>query len=672
MKISKLFSLYVVLGLGLAPLLFNPWLVDAFEMGKLTLVLLLGAGGLGLWAVSMLLDRQEKVVLSKWFIGWVLLVLIGLVGWWQQSAGIKARSWSFGWGLGSEVAVLVWLFLALQVRGEKMMERLVGLWSVVGGVMSVLNLILFLVPVKKLPWVLTLSNPILSIGINFSSLGAVVAEVIFLGILLGYVANRVWDKYKRGDNYIGQSLLLAVLVVGMVMGASRLMKIGLNLMDFNSAWIIATETMKNRPLWGMGTGNYVEAFYKYRPNSFNLTGAWSAIFGLAPMAWMQIWTEMGILGLMVLLVFVIRILGIVKNWKKDWFKLILALVLVLAPLNLSLVLVVMVLLTLTDKDKKLEKTAILRAGEAGFNIMPVVLAVVGLVAAGGLVFVTYKPIKAGLIYRDSMALTAKNDGVGTYNKQVLLIGTQPNMGDYRLTYSQTNLALAQALLSSVKNGDLTTEQKQQVSTLLGQAVAEAKTAVALEPANPNYWANLGNIYRTMVGVVDNAFDFSLQSYNQAVALEPANVINRITLGGLYYAVGNFEAADRVFEEAVKSKPNFANSWYNWAHTNYQMSRQNAANVNFRGQKLANAVQYLQQALTLVPADSGDFDKASKELTAWKEELTDLARKQQELLRAVPTPKPAETLNVPEKIDNNKVGKEERVDVEKDKLEPPKP
>ena len=73
------------------------------------------------------------------------------------------------------------------------------------------------------------------------------------------------------------------------------------------------------------------------------------------------------------------------------------------------------------------------------------------------------------------------------------------------------------------------------------------------------------------------------------------------MGGLLYAAGNYEQAERAFEQAVTNKTDFANAWYNWA---YAAKQQN---------KLGAAVSRLEKALTLVPADSTDYGTASKEL-----------------------------------------------------------
>jgi tetratricopeptide (TPR) repeat protein len=209
---------------------------------------------------------------------------------------------------------------------------------------------------------------------------------------------------------------------------------------------------------------------------------------------------------------------------------------------------------------------------------------------------------------------SKNDGNETYNIQIKAIGVNPNYAYYREIYSQTNLALAQNILSVEEVSDT---DKEKASTLVQQAVREAKSAVSLEENNSIYWSNLASIYRSLVGVVDGAADWSLQAYQQTIVLNPVDPITNLNMGGLYYAAEQYDSAERSFEESVKVKQDYANAWYNWAYA--------AKKLN----KLDIAVSRLQQALTLVAADSSDYEAAAKELETWKQEQTEANAKKAE-------------------------------------------
>jgi len=81
------------------------------------------------------------------------------------------------------------------------------------------------------------------------------------------------------------------------------------------------------------------------------------------------------------------------------------------------------------------------------------------------------------------------------------------------------------------------------------------------------------------------------------------------------------------------------------------------------------VSRLEQALKLVPADSGDYELASKELDVWKKELDEAVKKQQELLKQQQAQqKIPETLKTAEPVST--MGEEEMVNVPAEELQPP--
>jgi len=227
-------------------------------------------------------------------------------------------------------------------------------------------------------------------------------------------------------------------------------------------------------------------------------------------------------------------------------------------------------------------------------------------------------------------------------------------------YSQVNLSLAQTLLSQ---SDVSDGDKEKASTLIQQAVREAKAAVTLNQKNAEYWYNLAGIYKSLVGVVSDSdvISWSYQSYQQTMVLNPVNPIYSLDMGGLLYAAGDFEQADRAFEETVKNKSDFANAWYNWANS--------AKKLN----KIDVAVARLEQTLKLVAADSGDYETAAKELEVWKKELEEAIKKQQELLKQqsdaqAAAAKQPETLKTQAPLPT--MGEEEKVNIPASQLEAP--
>ncbi len=597
---------YVRLFMFLMPILFLPVSIDAFGMGKNVLIMMLTLGALVVWLLDVLINKKESLQVSWGW--WLMLIVVGWawIGWYRMMPGVRMKSVVDITGVGMLTTGLVWFFLWLQTTSVEERRKQLNWLTGAGVLVAITSVIIFLIPNAKLPINWPKSNPLVSINANWSLMGSIVAETwLLLFLILGW-GKRLMVKLRDGD-YILEAVVTSFLSLVLALDIFKIFKSGWFNLDGATAWAVAVETFKRSPIWGVGAGNFAEAFNKFRPESYNLTANWANGFLHSSNGILNLWTELGVVGM---IVGIIAIMGMRKGGHIGppvLGNLPILVVMVLAGLFLpvSLVGMMMIIWVVVGVAETKKINLVVKIGENGFNVAPWVLV---LVLGGGAIFSGYwltKIVMADVYMRQSLVAAAKNDGGSTYNLQIKAIGLNPNMGDYRRAYSQTNLALASTLLTD-KN--ITEENKQKASTLVQQAVREGKAAIALDGNNPSYWTNLASIYRQLVGVVDGAADWSYQAYQQAVVLEPANPISKLDLGGLLFAANKFDEADRIFEQVVTAKPDFANGWYNWAYS--------AKKLN----KLEFAVARLTQAIALVPTTSGDYEKASGELETWKKEL----------------------------------------------------
>jgi tetratricopeptide (TPR) repeat protein len=160
-----------------------------------------------------------------------------------------------------------------------------------------------------------------------------------------------------------------------------------------------------------------------------------------------------------------------------------------------------------------------------------------------------------------------NKGTDTYNQQVKAIALNPWSDSYRVTFAQTNLALADSLAGQT---NLTDQQRQAVVQLVQQSIREARNAVSLQPQRAANWENLSLIYRNLINFAQGSDQWAVVTQNQAIALDPVNPRLRLDLGGIYYALGNYQAAAQVFSQAVNLKPDYANAHYNLAQSLKQL------------------------------------------------------------------------------------------------------
>ena len=636
----------------LFPIVFVPIILDSFAFGKNLSLMVMAFLGLILWVIKLLTAKEKIVKTNKLFWLFLIFVIWSVISFFRLDIGVRMQSLMLPMGMGTVGSLFILFFVWMQINDKEETKKQFLFLTISGLIVGLVSLIVFMLPADKLPLSIPKNNPLISINTTWSLTGSILGEIILFAFLIfGWLKKLLFKIKEKAEvmNYLTDAVAVAFFGLLFLLDIYRTFKLGWGVLDGNSAWVIAVETFKRNPIFGIGIGNFTEAFNMFKPASYNLTKYWTSIFSGSSMGILQIWTELGIVGLVLGTYLVLMILKIKKTAKFWQVALFLAVVLFL-PLNLISVFLLVWLLsdTLENKENKL----ILNVGENNFNVMPYLLAVIILV---GVVFGGYwmgKMFLGDYYMRQSLVAAAKNDGLKTYELQIKAVGMNPNLASYRKIYSQTNLALTQSLLS---NEEISDEDKEKASTLVQQAVREAKAAISLNQKNPEYWYNLANIYKTLIGMVDGAADWSYQAYQQAIILDPTNPVMYLDMGGLFYAANNFEQADRAFEEAVTNKNDFANAWYNWANSAYKLK------------KIDVAVARLEQALKLVPADSGDYETAAKELEVWKKELEEAIKQQEELQKQQTEQKEPETLKTADPIPTGIDGK---VEVSNEELAPP--
>ena len=190
--------------------------------------------------------------------------------------------------------------------------------------------------------------------------------------------------------------------------------------------------------------------------------------------------------------------------------------------------------------------------------------------------------------------------MATYNYIREAIALNPYVDRYHSSLSQMSFALANSL---ARQEDLTDKDKETIAQLIQQAIGEGKASVTLNITRSINWNNLANIYQAIIPFAQGADQFAIQTYSQAVALDPVNPLPRISLGGVYYSLGRYDEAIRVFELAVIAKPDYANAHYNLAVA-----------LREKGE-IEKAITQMEIVLSLVQKDSPDYGLAVKELEA---------------------------------------------------------
>lgn len=427
---------------------------------------------------------------------------------------------------------------------------------------------------------------------TFTPAGNPLSLGLFLALVLSFYLPQFWHEWEKKQPLEYFALLLILCGLGVTF--YQLLTTAKPLfLPFSAGWFVAVEALKRFPFLGVGLDNYLAAFTAGRPISLNSTNLWNVRFGLSSNHYFYVLTTTGLLGLFAWLFLILRTVRLTKNKYLVFLPLLFSfLFLFFVPAVFLLLFVLYLFLGLLANQTV--TTEVKFASKTATQILLTVVILLSAVSLYGL----GRFWLADYYFRQSLSALAQNRGTDAYNLQIKAINLNPQSENYRLTYSQTNLALANAL--SAKK-DLTDQDRQNISSLIQQAIAEAKAAVNLGPNRVNNWENLTSIYQALVNAAQGADQWTLAAYNQTIALDPTNPLLRLNLGSLFFSAKNYDEAIRQFNLSINLKPDFANAYYNLA-----------AALKETG-KIKEAVAAMERVLGLVEPNSNDYRKAKKEL-----------------------------------------------------------
>ena len=370
------------------------------------------------------------------------------------------------------------------------------------------------------------------------------------------------------------------------------------------SWDVAIETIKNQPVFGVGPGNYQEAFTLYKPMGFNQTDNWSLQFAAAGNLFFQLMTVGGLLAVIFLGFFFVKSLKSVSFSKSPVWGVLnlvgLIIIIFLIPFSFPLLFLFFALLALFDPEA--EKEEIILASKWGVSA----ITLMSILVFGIGTFFMVKLAMADANYQKAQEAKAANLGSDAYRYLQEAIKLNPQSNLYHRDYALVNVLLANSLAGK---GDLTDVDKDRVQKLLQQAVREAKLITEqINPVSSANWETRAQIYRNLIGAVENAEQWSVLAYLQAINLDPLNPKIKVDLGGIYYQERQYQDAQIFFQDAARVKSDYANAHYNLAY-NYKQQ-----------ENLAGAVYELNRTLSLIEENNSEYEKAKTDLDAWQKEL----------------------------------------------------
>lgn len=429
------------------------------------------------------------------------------------------------------------------------------------------------------------------------------------------------NKNEGSDTNIIHYVFLIVIIFSLVVLLISIIKAFSNgtgqiiLPPFSLSWYAAAEILKYPAVmfFGVGVDNYASIFTKVRDMSYNMSDMWQiSSFAYSRSTLLHIFVETGLLGLSGVVFLFIRIASMLKKVTSNVslpFILASIFLLVLPPTFLLFFLFFVSLAYVTAEYFKrhhhetyevdLSYTLPLYVGVISISLL--------LVATSG--YLVSKNLLAEIYFKRSMNAILDNNLKNLYENQQKAVQINPFNEDFRINFSQTNLLVANNLAAKKKE-DITDSDRQTITQAIQAAIAEAKAAVALNNQKVTNWQNLAAIYKNIINVAKDAEVWTVSAYQQAIIVDPQNPIHRVELGGVFYLFKNYPEAQKLFEQAVSLKPDWANAHYNLAWALAQQKNYQAA---------ASEMQGVLSLLDPKKAE-GDYKRAQKDLEEFKKNI----------------------------------------------------
>lgn len=390
-------------------------------------------------------------------------------------------------------------------------------------------------------------------------------------------------------------------------------------------------------LFGSGYGTFLTDFTRFKLASFNLEqNLWNLTFSFSSSYFLELIATIGLAGTISYLFILVSFFKTKTNAASPLFKALLVLFVlsIILPFSFIMVALLFILLALyvaflrVHDDNKVDEVSLsivaLKNGFFSFEegqarkkgedtiVLSGIVATILILIAAFTTYFAFKLVNSDIKFAESLQQANLNNGQKTYQLQTAAITEFPYRSDYHRIFSQINLALANSLVASVPKGQQPEEAVQKnIVQLLQQSIASARNAATISPLNSLNWQNLGQIYRNLINVGENADQFAIASLNQAIALDQYNPQLYIQLGGIYYQLGQFDAAQNQFQIAVSLKRDFANGYYNLGHA-----------LEEKGD-LQNALQAYQIVQQLVKNDKNSLESITAEIEALQEKAKNL-------------------------------------------------
>lgn len=638
----------------LFPVFFLTITTDFFTFPKQILIVGASLLLLILWGVKTLAERKVTILMNPLNVPVLIFAVVLILSTFFSLARQDALLQSL-----PVILLCVFFFTTINFIQDRSSFMIIVISLLIGTALSALLSILANFSIYVLPFEAVKNQ-------GFNTHGSPVQFVAFLIPLLILCASSIYDIIRKRRvqaltkdfTHILQLVSVAVFSIATIIVIYQIVVSPQKpiLLPFNHGFQIAfaaisqdSQRMIQSLFLGSGYGTFSTDFTRFVGPTFNSYNFWNLTFAFSSSYVLELLATSGLMGL---LSFAFIFVNFIRSKARANNPLFLAtlsifILTLVIPFSFSLVFLLFALLALFVSHRAIENArgfdhvtlnmVTLRQGLISMSegsgkskenlIVPTIILALSILSTVFILFYLTGSgstprkgyialVSSDIKFAKSFTPQALQSGTETYNLQTQAITEYPYRSDYYRLFSQINLALAANLVNAQQGKTPSEEVQNNIILLLQQSINAARQAVTLSPFTALNWQNLGQIYRNLIGVGENAEQFAVASYNQAIILNPSNPGLRIELGGIYYQLKQWDLAQNQFTLGTQLKPDYANAYYNLGHV-----------LEEKGD-LANALPQYQAVRQLVANDKPNLEKIEAEIAALEAKIGEAQAAQQ--------------------------------------------
>lgn len=509
---------------------------------------------------------------------------------------------------------------------EKFLHVLVGS-STALVVISVLQMIGF-GPAQLINRIMGVSLPT-TLAFNLTGSPFIALQVV--GLTLLTVITYIVSTKKLNKFY---AITIPVLVIGTGIFAWSVLPgkaTTPNLPSYVLSWSIMLDTIRapKAALIGAGVSSYRNVYQIFKPLWVNGTNNWAVSYTQAANLPLTLITTMGFLGLISWVMIVFKSLkfhnGSLSNSKPIGVFILGSFALnLIFPFNTTMLVLQAISLACLVANEK-HRLPLLQMQAFKFKMLnkPEVIGskqpinipfyigtgiAIALIITSG--YLGARSLKAFMLMSQSSMAVEKNNAVLAYELQQEAVVLNPYYDSFRRRYSATSALIGVSLSNKA---DITEQEKQQVSSLLQQSVTQARAATTLDSSESQNWANLAKVYSNLIGVSDDAVNWTVQSYVTAIESNQNDPFLRLELAEIFVEQESYQEALNIYDQAITLKADIPISHF---------KRAELLSIVKTPESLREARLSYQRALVLLPSDSEDYISVSTRIIKIEEYMNE--------------------------------------------------